>query len=177
MNPYVRTTNPEEHIVQYRERIKIIPIPPHLNETCLYKGFRSTLIGSALKWILNVPPYFVTFVSHLVNLFDNQFSCNRIFSDLYRVVQDPKKPLMYFVTRFGMESLNIPNIDVATVIEAFKMGLKKDYPFYEDLVMTPCKGVDEVRSRALRFTRLEEEKETLTRTSMPSSYENPNYKA
>ncbi|XP_023763617.1 uncharacterized protein LOC111912109 [Lactuca sativa] len=27
---------------------------------------------------------------------------------------------------------------MATVVEAFKMGLKKDSPFYEDLVMTPC---------------------------------------
>ena len=53
----------------------------------------------------------------------------------------------------------IPNIDVETVVEAFKMGLRKDSPFYEDLVMTPCKRLDEVRCRALRFIMLEEDKE------------------
>jgi hypothetical protein len=38
------------------------------------------------------------------------------------------------------------------------MGLSKDSPFYEDLVMNPCRKLDEVRNRALRFIRLEEDK-------------------
>ena len=39
---------------------------------------------------------------------------------------------------------------MATAFEAFKIGLKKDSPFYEDLVMTPCKRMEEVRSRTLK---------------------------
>ena len=50
-----------------------------------------------------------------------------------------------FVNRFGKEALSIPNISMATAVEAFKMGLRKDSPFYEDLVMTPCKRLDDVR--------------------------------
>ena len=46
---------------------------------------------------------------------------------------------------------------MATAIEAFMIDLKKDSPFCEDLVMTPCKRMDEVRSRTLRFIRLEED--------------------
>ena len=56
MKPYDGTTDPEEHIAQYRERMEIIPVPTHLNEACLRKGFGSTLIGSALKWLLSVTP-------------------------------------------------------------------------------------------------------------------------
>ena len=63
------------------------------------------------------------------------------------------------MNKFGREALSIPNIDIATAVEAFKMGLKKDFPFYEDLVMTPCKRMDEVKSRTLRFIRPEEDKE------------------
>ncbi|KAF5802492.1 putative aspartic peptidase domain superfamily [Helianthus annuus] len=43
-------------------------------------------------------------------------------------------------------------------VEAFKMGLLKDSLFYDDLVMTPCRNLDEVRTRALRFIRLEDDK-------------------
>ncbi|KAL4562281.1 hypothetical protein LXL04_034480 [Taraxacum kok-saghyz] len=56
------------------------------------------------------------------------------------------------------------------------MGLKKDSLFYEDLVMTPCKKLDEVRSRAIRFIRLEEDKEIQRKSSAPTSYDHPNRK-
>lgn len=91
--------------------------------------------------------------------------------------QDPKESLRVFVSRFGTKALNIPNIDIATATEGFKLGLKDDSPFFEDLVMTPHKRMDEVRIRALRFIGLEEDKEIQKRASMPSSFGNPNRKA
>ena len=42
--------------------------------------------------------------------------------------------------------------------------------------MTPCKRLDEVRSRALRFIRLEEDKEIQRKSSTPTSYDHPNRK-
>ena len=75
------------------------------------------------------------------------------------MVQDPKESLRDFMNRFGSEALSIPNSDVATVMEAFKMVLKKDSLFYKDIVMTPWKRMDKVRSRALRFIRIEKGKE------------------
>ena len=80
------------------------------------------------------------------------------------------------MNRFGREALSIPNIYMAIAVEAFKMCLKKDSPFYEDLVMTPCRRLDEVRSRALRFIRLEEDKEIQKRSNPPISYDYPNRK-
>ena len=44
---------------------------------------------------------------------------------------------MDLFNKFGREALSIPNIDMVTAVEAFKMGLRKDSPLYEDLVMTP----------------------------------------
>ena len=69
MKSYDGKTDPEEHIVQYRERMEVIPIPAHLKEACLCKGFGSTLTGSALKWLLNLPPYSINSFAHLINLF------------------------------------------------------------------------------------------------------------
>ncbi|KAJ0480897.1 putative retrotransposon gag domain-containing protein [Helianthus annuus] len=162
MKLYDGTTDPEEHIAQYRERMEINPIPEKLKEACLCKGFGSTLTGSALKWLLSLPPYSITSFANLVNLFNNQFSCSRKFerltSDLYRVTQSHNESLRDYITKFSKESLDIPNMDMATAVEAFKMGLLKDSLFYDDLVMTPCRNLDEVRTRALRFIRLEDDK-------------------
>ncbi|KAJ0782054.1 hypothetical protein HanLR1_Chr01g0003741 [Helianthus annuus] len=146
MKLYDGTTDPEEHIAQYRERMEINPIPERLKEACLCKGFGSTLTGSALKWLLSLPPYSIT----------SKFE--RLTSDLYRITQGHNESLRDYITKFSKESLDIPNLDVATAVEAFKMGLLKDSLFYDDLVMTPCRNLDEVRTRALRFIRLEDDK-------------------
>ena len=60
MKLYDGSTDPEEHVDQYRERMEINPIPTNLKEACLCKGFGSTLTGPALKWFLSVPPYSIT---------------------------------------------------------------------------------------------------------------------
>ncbi|KAI3695247.1 hypothetical protein L1987_78239 [Smallanthus sonchifolius] len=83
----------------------------------------------------------------------------RITSDLYRITQNPRKSLRDYVSKFGRESLDIPNLDVATAVQAFKMGLKKDSQFYEDLVMNPCRNLDEVKNRALRVNAVEDDEE------------------
>ncbi|KAJ0735658.1 putative retrotransposon gag domain-containing protein [Helianthus annuus] len=179
MKLYDGSTDPEEHITQYRERIEINPIPERLKEACLCKGFGSTLTGSALKWLLSLPPYSITSFANLVNLFNNQFSCSRKFerltSDLYRVTQGHNESIRDYITKFSKESLDIPNLDIATAVEAFKMGLLRDSLFYDDLVMTPCRNLDEVRTRALRFIRLEDDKRIQERLAGSSKQEKQGY--
>jgi hypothetical protein len=110
-----------------------------------------------------------------VNLFNNQFSYKKTFkiltSDLYRVTQNPRESFKDYVSRFGWDSLDIPNLDVATAVQAFKMGLRKDSPFYEDLMMNHYRKLDEVKNRAMRFIRLEEDKKIQQRIETPSSYD------
>ncbi|XP_076943126.1 uncharacterized protein LOC143613252 [Bidens hawaiensis] len=83
-------------------------------------------------------------------------SFEKLTGDLYRVVQNNDESLRDYITRFSKEALDIPNRDVAAAIEALKMGLKKDSHFYNDFVMTPCRNLNEVRNRALRYIRLED---------------------
>jgi hypothetical protein len=148
MKLYDGTTDPEEHVAQYRERMEINPIPQDIKEACLCKGFGSTLTGPALKWLLSIPANTITSFSHLINLFNTQFSCSRSFekltSDLYRVIQKHDESLRDFITRFSREALDVPNLDMATAVEAFRMSLNRDSQFYEDLVMNPCRNLDEV---------------------------------
>ncbi|KAD4180068.1 hypothetical protein E3N88_28659 [Mikania micrantha] len=93
MKLYDGTTDPEEHVAQYRERMETNHIPPHLKEA----------------W--------------------------------------PDESLRSYVKKFGRESLDIPNLDITTAVQAFKMGLQRNSPFYDDLVMNPCRNMDEVRNR------------------------------
>ncbi|KAK9075696.1 hypothetical protein SSX86_004025 [Deinandra increscens subsp. villosa] len=171
MKLYDGTTDPEEHVAHYMERMEINPISTEIKEACICKGFGSTLTGPAMKWLLSIPPNTITSFSHLVNLFNNQFSCSRTFEkligDLYRVVQKPEEPLRKYITRFGRESLEISHLDMAAAVEAFKVGLSKDSRFYDDLVMTPCRNFDKVRSRAFRFIRLEDDKKIHQRLDVP----------
>ncbi|XP_076953339.1 uncharacterized protein LOC143627388 [Bidens hawaiensis] len=139
MKLYDGSTDPEEYVALYRERMEINPIPERLKEACLCKGFGSTLTGSALKWLL--------------------------------IFQPRGESLRQFLTRFGREALEISNLDVPTFVEAFKMGLQKDSPFYQDLVMTPCRNLDEVRNKALRFIRLEEDQRIKDQLNTPEKSE------
>ncbi|KAK1413102.1 hypothetical protein QVD17_34866 [Tagetes erecta] len=180
MRLYDGTTDPEEHVAHYRERMEINPIPAGIKEACLCKGFGATLTGSSLKWLLSIPPHSVSSFAHLVNMFNNQFSWSRSFEkltgDLYRVTQKSTEFLRDYITRFGKESLEIPNLDMVAAVEAFKMGLQKNSLFYEDIVMNPCRNLDEVRSRALRFIRLEDDKKIHQKLEIPK-YESSNRKS
>ncbi|KAJ0681164.1 hypothetical protein HanPI659440_Chr16g0632671 [Helianthus annuus] len=51
------------------------------------------------------------------------------------------------------------------------MGFLRDSLFYVDLVMTPCRNLDEVRTRALRFIRLEDDKRIQERLAGSSKQE------
>ncbi|KAI3802237.1 hypothetical protein L1987_30367 [Smallanthus sonchifolius] len=130
MKLYDGTTDHEEHAAQYRESMEINPIPLDLKEACLCKGFGSTLTGSTLKWLLNVPPYSISSFAHLINLFNNQFSCSRTFerltSDLYRITQNPGESLRDYVNKFDVPtSYNHPNRKAEST--PFKLYRSKPY--------------------------------------------------
>ena len=45
---YNRTTDPDDHIAQYKQRMFTTAIPRDMREACMCKGFRSSLIELAL---------------------------------------------------------------------------------------------------------------------------------
>lgn len=58
--------------------------------------------------------------------------------------------------RFNREKDAITNYD-----EAFRRGLQKDSPMYDDLTKYPCKIMDDVQAKAMAHMRLEENKRKL----------------
>lgn len=48
-------TDPDNHIAQYHQRMFIAGILRVMGETCICKGFGSSLIGITLQWYTNLP--------------------------------------------------------------------------------------------------------------------------
>nr|XP_043612739.1 uncharacterized protein LOC122584746 [Erigeron canadensis] len=179
MKPYDGTADPQEHIALYLEKMETVPIPYNLKEACLCRSFGSTLSGSALKWLQSLPPRSINSFADLTNLFYSQFSCSRTFEklidDLYKITQKQHESLRDFMTKFTKESLNIPNLDMLTAVQALQRGLHQGFKFQEDLIMTPCRNLDEAKARATRFIRLEENELTTAKLE-GLSYNRPNCK-
>nr|XP_043619677.1 uncharacterized protein LOC122591475 [Erigeron canadensis] len=160
IKPYDGTSDPQEHVALYLEKMETVPIPYNLKEACLCRSFGSTLTGSALKWLQSLPPQSINSFADLTNLFNSQFSCSGTFEkltdDLYKITQKQHESLRDFMTRFTKESLNIPKLDMLTAIQALQRGLHPGSKFQEDLIMTQCRNLDEAKARVARFIRLEE---------------------
>lgn len=45
--------------------------------------------------------------------------------------------MRYYVSRFQKEAQDIPHLEFATSVEAFKIGLNKDSSFYEEWIFLP----------------------------------------
>ena len=50
MKLYNRTSDPDNHIAQYKQHMFTTAIPRDIREACICKGFGSSLIGLALPW-------------------------------------------------------------------------------------------------------------------------------
>nr|XP_043615873.1 uncharacterized protein LOC122587773 [Erigeron canadensis] len=79
------------------------------------------------------------------------------------------------MTRFTKESLNILKLDMLTVIQALQRGLHLGSKFQKDLIMTPCRNLDEAKARAARFIGLEENELTTAKLDA-LSYDRPNHR-
>ena len=162
MKLYDGSTDPLEHIAQYKQRMFTVPMTRGLREACMCKGFGSTLAGPALQWFVNLPNGSIETFADLVNTFNLQFASSRVFekttSDLYRIVQRHRESLRDYLTRFNREKVTITKCDIPTAIEAFRRGLEKDSPLYDELTKYPCKAMEDVQDRAMAHVRLEEYK-------------------
>ncbi|XP_017256033.2 uncharacterized protein LOC135147082 [Daucus carota subsp. sativus] len=162
MKTYDGTTDPQEHVAQYKQRMFTVSITKELREPCMCKGFGSTLTGPALQWYVSLPNGSIETFADLVDAFNLQFASSRVFekttSDLYKIVQGFREPLRDYLTRFNREKVTITNCDTPTAIEAFRRGLEKDSPLYDELTKYPCKTLDDVQAKAMAQVRLEEDK-------------------
>ena len=54
MKLYDGTMDPTDHITSYKQRIFTATIRRELREACMYKSFRSSLLGPTLQWYTNL---------------------------------------------------------------------------------------------------------------------------
>ncbi|KAK9723640.1 hypothetical protein RND81_05G014900 [Saponaria officinalis] len=177
MRLYDGTTDPQDYIAQYKQRMLTIPIPRDLREACLCKGFGSTLCGPALQWLVGIPNSTIKSFANLVNSFVQQFASSRKLqkqtSDLYRIVQRFNEPLRDYLQRFNQEKISILNCDIGTTIQAYRHGLVRDSELYRELTKYPCSTFEDVQAKTLAQIRLEED--AFSRQDS-SHYDKPNWK-
>ncbi|XP_074288279.1 uncharacterized protein LOC141613445 [Silene latifolia] len=149
------TTDPCDHISQYKQKMMVTTAAGVSKDACMCKGFGSTLSGAALQWFVSLPNRSISSFADLVNAFTQKFSSSRRTlkqpSDLYRIVQEIGELIKDYVTRL------IRGCDKSTAINALRQGLDKDSDLYKELTMHPCERFEEVQQRATATLRLEED--------------------
>ena len=77
MKLYNGTTDPDNHIAQYRQQMFPIVIPRNQREAYMLKGFRSSLIGLGLQWYTNLPNNNIGSFAQLTDIFVEQYANSR----------------------------------------------------------------------------------------------------
>ncbi|KAF3527573.1 hypothetical protein DY000_02039178 [Brassica cretica] len=88
---YGSTSDPDDHIAQYRQRMLAVALPKESREDTMCKGFGSTLIGPALQWYTNLPSRSISSFAILSDKFMEQFGSSRnlekTLDGLYDILQ------------------------------------------------------------------------------------------
>uniref|UniRef100_A0A0D3E8H3 Retrotransposon gag domain-containing protein n=1 Tax=Brassica oleracea var. oleracea TaxID=109376 RepID=A0A0D3E8H3_BRAOL len=158
---YDSTTNPDDHVTQYRQRILAIALPKESREAAMCKGFGSTLTGPALQWYINLTSRSIASFAVLSDKFVEQFASSRDLektSDgLYEILQHRVEPLRGYIARFNQENVAIPECSIPTAISTFKRGLLPDGDLYKELTKYQCKTMEDVLSRTGAHVKWEED--------------------
>ena len=74
---YDGTTDLDDHIAQYRQRMLAVALPKGSREATMCKCFSSTLTGPALQWYINLPSRSIASFAVLSDKFVEQFASSR----------------------------------------------------------------------------------------------------
>ncbi|KAF2581177.1 hypothetical protein F2Q68_00004777 [Brassica cretica] len=109
---YDGTTDLDDHVAQYRQRMLAVALPKESREATMCKGFGSTLTGPALQWYINLPYRSIASFAILSDKFVEQFASSKDLektSDgLYEILQHRAKPQQGYIARFNQEKVAIP---------------------------------------------------------------------
>ncbi|XP_057780215.1 uncharacterized protein LOC130998827 [Salvia miltiorrhiza] len=169
MQMFDGTTDPTDHIAQYKQRMFTAAIPRELRQACMCKGFDSSLTGPALQWYTNLPNYSISSFAQLTDIFVQQYASSRklekISEDLYAVVQQRGESLRDYISRFNKEKVSITNCNTQTAVTAFRKGLLPDSDLYKDLTKYPCRTMEDVLAKAWAQIKWEEDQYSHHRSS------------
>ena len=123
---YDDTTDPDDHVAQYRQGMLAVALPKESREAIMCKGFGSILTGPALQWYINLPFRFIASFVILSEMFVEQFASSRnlekTFDGLYEILQRRTEPLRGYIARFNQEKVAILDCSIPTAISACKRG-------------------------------------------------------
>ncbi|XP_074271601.1 uncharacterized protein LOC141595535 [Silene latifolia] len=135
------TTNPFDHISQYKQKMMTVTAVGHVKEACMCKGFGSTLSGPTLRWFVSLPNRSIYTFAELLNAFTQQFASSqkpkKHARDLYIIVLGAGETIGEYNTRFNNEKMAVRECDVLTTVEVFRRGLHLDSDLYKQLTMHP----------------------------------------
>ncbi|XP_021733296.1 uncharacterized protein LOC110700116 [Chenopodium quinoa] len=161
MAMYDGTTDPDEHVSLYMQKMMTSSIPRDIKKAIMCKGFGATLSGPALTWFINLDNGTIRSFVGMVNLFKIQFASSRKIekqsSDLYRVVQRHGESLRDYLNRFNREKIGIHKCDAPTTIEAFRRGLLDHSELYKELTKYPYTTFEDVQAKVMAQVRFEED--------------------
>ncbi|KAF3533204.1 hypothetical protein DY000_02039672 [Brassica cretica] len=127
---YDVTTDPDDHIAQYRQRMLAVALSKVSRKATTCKGLGSTLTRPALQWYINLPSRSIASFVVLSDKFVEQFASSRDLEktsdSLYEVLQHRAEPLRGYIARFNQEKVPIPECSIPTPISTFKRGLLPD---------------------------------------------------
>ncbi|KAF2557478.1 hypothetical protein F2Q68_00015071 [Brassica cretica] len=158
---YDGTTDPDDHVAQYRQRMLAVALPKGSREATMCKGFGSTLTGPALQWYINLPSRSMASFAVLSDKFVEQFTSSRDLdkaSDiLYEILQHRAEPQRGYIARFNQEKVAILECSIPTTISDFKRALLPDGDLCKELTKYQCKTMEDVLSRAWAQVKWEED--------------------
>ncbi|KAF3536467.1 hypothetical protein F2Q69_00022929 [Brassica cretica] len=104
---YDGTTDLDDHVAHYRQRMLVVALPKGSHEATMCKGFGSTLIGPALQWYINLPSRSIASFAVLSDKFVEQFASSKDLEktsdSLYEILQHHAEPLRGYIAHFNQE--------------------------------------------------------------------------
>ena len=121
---YDGTTNPSEFLQVYVPTITAAGG----NHAVMASYFHVALTGSARTWLMNLSPGSIQFWEELYAQFTANFACayqlHGVEAHLHAVRQQPGETLRAFISRFSKVRGTIPRISDASIITAFRQGVR-----------------------------------------------------
>nr|ABA92092.1 retrotransposon protein, putative, Ty3-gypsy subclass [Oryza sativa Japonica Group] len=128
---YDGSTDPEEFLQVY----STVLYAAGADDNALANYLPTALKGSARSWLMHLPPYSISSWADLwqqfVTNFQGTYKRHAIEDDLHALTQNSGESLREYVRRFNECRNTIPEITDASVIHAFKSGVRDRYTTQE----------------------------------------------
>ncbi|XP_038698571.1 uncharacterized protein LOC119996119 [Tripterygium wilfordii] len=161
MRSFDGTSDPDDHMAQYRQRMLTLTVSRESREACMCKAFGCCLTGPALQWFINLPNASISSFAQLTDLFIEQFASSRRLpkasDDLYKIRRGSEESLRSYIGRFLAEKVLIPSCNVETTVTAFRKGLSPSDELYKELTKFPCTNMEDALARAWAQVKWDED--------------------